>query len=157
VVRVHPEFLQKQKLPEKRVTRRIWKERYEDIAAHERYLARNGVVVRKFFLNVSKAEQKKRFLERLQRPEKNWKFSTADAKERGHWKDYMRAYEDMIRATAAPWAPWIVVPADKKWFARLVVAAAVSDAMQELDLEFPEVTTAQKQELAAAREAIESE
>lgn len=157
VVRVHPEILAKQKLPEKRVTKRVWKERYEDIAAHERYLARNGVVVRKFFLNVSKAEQKKRFLERLQRPEKNWKFSTADAKERGHWKDYMRAYEDMIRATAAPWAPWIVVPADKKWFARLVVAAAVGDAMQELGLEFPEVTAAQKQELAAARKALESE
>jgi PPK2 family polyphosphate:nucleotide phosphotransferase len=157
VVRVHPEILAKQKLPEKRVTKRVWRERYEDIAAHERYLARNGVVVRKFFLNVSKAEQKKRFLERLQRPEKNWKFSTADAKERGHWKDYMRAYEDMIRATAAPWAPWIVVPADKKWFARLVVAAAVGDAMQELGLEFPEVTAAQKQELAAARKALESE
>ena len=157
VVRVHPEILAKQKLPEKRVSKRIWKERYEAIAAHERYLARNGVVVRKFFLNVSKAEQKKRFLERLERPEKNWKFSTADAKERGHWKDYMRAYEDMIRATAAPWAPWIVVPADKKWFARLVVAAAVGDAMQELGLEFPEVTAAQKQELAAARKALESE
>jgi PPK2 family polyphosphate:nucleotide phosphotransferase len=157
VVRVHPEILAKQKLPEKRVTKRIWKERYEDIAAHERYLARNGVVVRKFFLNVSKAEQKKRFLERLERPEKNWKFSTADAKERGHWKEYMAAYEDMIRETAAPWAPWIVVPADKKWFARLVVAAAVGDAMQELGLEYPEVTAAQKQELAAARKALESE
>jgi PPK2 family polyphosphate:nucleotide phosphotransferase len=157
IVRVHPEILAKQKLPEKRLTKRIWKERYEDIAAHERYLARNGVVVRKFFLNVSKAEQKKRFLERLERPEKNWKFSTADAKERGHWKDYMRAYEDMIRATATPWAPWVVVPADKKWFARLVVAAAVGDAMQELDLEFPEVTAAQKQDLAAARKALESE
>jgi PPK2 family polyphosphate:nucleotide phosphotransferase len=157
VVRVHPEFLQKQKLPEKRATKRIWKERYEDIAAHERYLARNGLVIRKFFLNVSKAEQKKRFLERLDRPEKNWKFSAADASERGHWKDYMRAYEDMIRATAAPHAPWIVVPADKKWFARLVVAAAVADAMEELDLEFPEVTPAQKQELAAARKALESE
>jgi PPK2 family polyphosphate:nucleotide phosphotransferase len=157
VVRVHPEFLQKQKLPEKLVTRRVWKERYEDIAAHERYLARNGVVVRKFFLNVSKAEQKKRFLERLERPEKNWKFSTADAKERGHWKQYMAAYEDMIRATAAPHAPWIVVPADKKWFARLVVAAAVGDALSELNLAFPEVTDAQKRDLAAARRALENE
>jgi PPK2 family polyphosphate:nucleotide phosphotransferase len=156
-VRVHPEFLAKQKLPEKRVTKRIWKDRYEDIAAHERYLTRNGIVVLKFFLNVSKAEQKKRFLERLERPEKNWKFSSADAKERGRWKEYMAAYEDMIRATAAPHAPWIVVPADKKWFARLVVAAAVGDAMQELDLEYPEVTPAQKQELAAARKALESE
>ena len=106
VVRVHPQILAKQKLPQKLVTKRIWKERYEDIAAHERYLARNGVVVLKFFLNVSKAEQKRRFLERLDKPEKNWKFSSADAKERGHWKEYMAAYEDMIRATAAPHAPW---------------------------------------------------
>ena len=157
VVRVHPEYLAKQKLPPRLVGRRIWDERYEDIAAHERYLARNGVVVRKFFLHVSKAEQKKRFLERLQRPEKNWKFSAADAQERGHWKAYMRAYEDMIRATAAPHAPWIVVPADKKWFARLVVAAAVGDAMQELNLAFPEVTDAQRKELAAARRALENE
>jgi PPK2 family polyphosphate:nucleotide phosphotransferase len=157
VVRVHPEILAKQKLPPKQVTKRVWKERYEDIAAHERYLARNGVVIRKFFLHVSRAEQKKRFLERLVRPEKNWKFSTADAKERGHWKDYMGAYEDAIRATAAPHAPWIVVPADKKWFARLVVAAAVADAMEELGLEYPKVSDAQKQELAAARRALESE
>ncbi len=157
VVRVHPEILAKQKLPPKQVTKRVWKERYEDIAAHERYLAHNGVVIRKFFLHVSRGEQKKRFLERLDRPEKNWKFSTADAKERGHWKDYMEAYEDAIRATAAPHAPWIVVPADKKWFARLVVATAVADAMEELDLEYPKVSDAQKQELAAARRALESE
>ena len=157
VVRVHPEYLEKQKLPAKLVGRRVWDERYEDIAAHERYLARNGVVIRKFFLHVSKAEQKRRFLERLQRPEKNWKFSSADAKERGHWKAYMRAYEDMIRATAAPHAPWIVVPADKKWFARLVVAAAVGDAMQELNLSFPEVTDAQRRELAAAKRALDGE
>jgi PPK2 family polyphosphate:nucleotide phosphotransferase len=157
VVRVHPEILQKQKLPEVLLTKRIWKERHEDIAAHERYLARNGVVIRKFFLNVSKAEQKKRFLERLDRADKNWKFSVADAKERGHWKEYMAAYEDMIRDTAAPHAPWIVVPADKKWFARLVVAAAVADAMEELDVEFPEVTPAQKKELAEARKALENE
>ena len=157
VVRVHPEYLEKQKLPAKLVGRRVWDERYEDIAAHERYLARNGVVIRKFFLHVSKAEQKKRFLERLQRPEKNWKFSSADAKERGHWKAYMRAYEDMIRATAAPHAPWIMVPADKKWFARLVVAAAVGDALQELNLAFPEVTDAQRRELAAAKQALDSE
>jgi PPK2 family polyphosphate:nucleotide phosphotransferase len=157
VVRVHPEILAKQKLPEKQVTKRVWKERYEDIAAHERYLARNGLVIRKFFLNVSRAEQKKRFLERLDREEKNWKFSTADANERGHWKQYMAAYEDVIRGTAAPHAPWIVVPADKKWFARLVVAAAVADAMEELDLEYPRVSDAQKKELAAARKALESE
>ena len=157
VVRVHPEILEKQKMPKKLITKRVWKERYEDIAAHERYLARNGVVIRKFFLNVSKAEQKRRFLERLDRPEKNWKFSSADAKERGHWKEYMAAYEDLIRETATPHAPWIVVPADKKWFARLVVAAAVAEAMEELDLEFPKVTEAQKKELAAARKVLESE
>jgi PPK2 family polyphosphate:nucleotide phosphotransferase len=157
VVRVHPQILAKQKLPKKLVTKRIWKERYEDIAAHERYLARNGVVVLKFFLNVSKAEQKRRFMERLDKTEKNWKFSSADAKERGHWKEYMAAYEDMIRATAAPHAPWVVVPADKKWFARLVVAAAVADAMQSLDLAFPKVDEAQKKELAAARAALEGE
>jgi len=157
VVRVHPEILAKQKLPPALVTKRIWKERYEDIAAHERYLTRNGVAIRKFFLNVSKAEQKKRFLERLDRSEKNWKFSTADAKERGHWKEYMAAYEAMIRETATPEAPWVVVPADKKWFARLVVAAAVAEAMEELDLAFPEVTAEQKKDLAAARRVLESE
>jgi PPK2 family polyphosphate:nucleotide phosphotransferase len=157
VVRVHPEYLEKQKLPRKLVGRRIWDERFEDIAAHERYLSRNGVVVRKFFLNVSKREQKRRFLERLERPDKNWKFSSTDAKERGHWKAYMRAYEDVIRATATPQAPWIVVPADKKWFARLVVAAAVGDALQELNLAFPEVTDAQRKELAAARQALDAE
>jgi polyphosphate kinase 2 (PPK2 family) len=144
-------------MPPALVTKRVWKERYEDITAHERYLARNGVAIRKFFLNVSKAEQKKRFLERLDRPEKNWKFSTADAKERGHWKEYMAAYEDLIRETATPEAPWVVVPADKKWFARLVVAAAVAEAMEELDLAFPEVTAEQKKELAAARRVLESE
>jgi PPK2 family polyphosphate:nucleotide phosphotransferase len=157
VVRVHPEFLEKQKLPNQLITKRVWKERYEEIAAHERYLARNGVVVLKFFLNVSKAEQKKRFLERLDRPEKNWKFSAADARERQHWDEYMAAYEALIRETAAPHAPWIVVPADKKWFARLVVAAAVADAMEKLDLEYPKVSDAQKKELAAARKVLESE
>jgi len=157
VVRVHPEILEKQKLPKQLLTKRIWKERYEDIAAHERYLARNGVVIRKFFLNVSRAEQKKRFLERLDREEKNWKFSTADARERQHWKEYMAAYEDMIRETAAPHAPWIVVPADKKWFARLVVAAAVADAMEQMKLEFPKVSEAQKHELGAARKLLEAE
>ena len=157
VVRVHPEILGKQKLPRSQVTRRIWKDRLEDIVAHERYLARNGVVIRKFFLNVSKAEQKKRFLERLDRPEKNWKFSSADAKERRYWGKYMQAYEEAIRATAAPHAPWIVVPADKKWFARLVVAAAVADALEELNLSFPKVTAQQKKELEAARRALDSE
>jgi PPK2 family polyphosphate:nucleotide phosphotransferase len=157
VVRVHPQILAKQKLPLPLVTKRIWNERFEDIAAHERYLARNGVVIRKFFLNVSRAEQKRRFMERLDRPEKNWKFSAADAKERQHWKDYMHAYEDMIRATAAPHAPWIVVPADKKWFARLVVAATVADALGSLDLAYPTVTEGQKRELAAARRELARE
>jgi PPK2 family polyphosphate:nucleotide phosphotransferase len=157
VVRVHPEILAKQKLPRSHVTKRIWNERLEDIVAHERYLARNGVVIRKFFLNVSKAEQKKRFLERLDWPAKNWKFSSADARERGYWGEYMHAYEEAIRATAAPYAPWIVVPADKKWFARLVVAAAVADALEELNLSFPKVTAEQKKELEAARRALDSE
>jgi PPK2 family polyphosphate:nucleotide phosphotransferase len=157
VVRVHPEILAKQKLPLKRVTKRIWSERHQDIASFERYLARNGVAIRKFFLNVSKAEQKQRFMDRLDRPEKNWKFSAADAKERRHWKEYMAAYEDMIRGTAAPHAPWIVVPADKKWFARLLVAATVVDALEGLKLSYPEVSEAQKKELAAARRELEGE
>ena len=147
-MRVHPEILEKQKLPRQLVTKRIWEERYEDIPAFERYLARKGYVILKFFLHVSKEEQKQRFLERLDRPEKNWKFSLADAKERGHWDEYMPAYEDMIRATAAPHAPWYVVPADKKWFARLVVAAAVEEALEGLDLAFPKVDEAKKKELA---------
>jgi PPK2 family polyphosphate:nucleotide phosphotransferase len=157
VVRVHPEILAKQKLPLKHVTKRIWSERHQDIASFERYLARNGVAIRKFFLNVSRAEQKQRFMDRLDRPEKNWKFSAADAKERRHWKEYMAAYEDMIRGTAAPHAPWIVVPADKKWFARLLVAATVVDALEGLKLAYPEVSEAQKKELAAARRELEGE
>jgi PPK2 family polyphosphate:nucleotide phosphotransferase len=157
VVRVHPEILAKQKLPASVVTKKIWKERHEDIAAHERYLARNGVAIVKFFLHVSRAEQKRRFLERLDRPEKNWKFSSADAKERGHWKDYMRAYEEMIQATSTKEAPWYVVPADKKWFSRLVVAGAIIDAMERLGLHFPKVDEAQKKELALARAALASE
>ena len=157
VVRVHPEILGKQKLPPELVTKRIWKERYEDIASFERYLARNGVAVVKFFLHVSRKEQRKRFLERLERPEKNWKFSLADAEERKHWDSYMEAYEDAIRATAAPWAPWYVVPADTKWFTRLVVASAVIDALEKMELSYPEVDEAKKAELAKAREALEAE
>ena len=129
VVRVHPEFLEKQKLPPELVTKDIWKERFQDIRSFERYLTRNGVVIRKFFLHVSKKEQKKRFLERIENPEKNWKFSANDAKEREHWDEYMEAYEDMIRNTATKEAPWYVVPADNKWFTRVVVAAAVIDAL----------------------------
>ena len=157
VVRVHPEILAGQKLPAKLVDKRIWEQRYQDIAAHERYLARNGVLILKFFLHVSKAEQKRRFLDRTDEPEKNWKFSSADVKERAHWKKYMAAYEDMIRATAAPHAPWYVVPADKKWFTRLVVAGAVTEAMEGLRLAFPILDAAQKADLAAARRELARE
>jgi PPK2 family polyphosphate:nucleotide phosphotransferase len=157
VVRVHPEFLKGQKVPRELVTKQIWKERCEDINAFERYLSRNGYVIRKFFLNVSKKEQRRRFLERLTMPEKNWKFSLADAKERGHWDDYMDAYEDAIRRTATAEAPWVIVPADNKWFARIVVGAAVISALQELELEFPVVDKAKKKDLEAARVALEGE
>jgi len=157
VVRVHPEFLAKQKLSPRLVGKRIWKERYESIADFEKHMARNGTVILKFFLNVSRREQKKRFLERLDLPEKNWKFSEADAKERGFWKDYMAAYEEAIRQTAAPWAPWYVVPADNKWFSRVVVAAAIIDAMEQLDLHYPLVDDAKQKELAAARKLLLTE
>jgi PPK2 family polyphosphate:nucleotide phosphotransferase len=155
VVRVHPEILEKQKLPRKLITKRIWDERLEDIRAFERYMARQGYVILKFFLHVSNAAQKDRFLERLERPEKNWKFSLADATERESWDDYMKAYQELIRATAAPHAPWYVVPADKKWFSRLVVAAAVHDALGKLGLAYPKVDEAKKKELAAARAALQ--
>jgi PPK2 family polyphosphate:nucleotide phosphotransferase len=157
VVRVHPGFLDHQRLPQALVTPRIWSERYEDIRNFERYATRNAVAIRKFFLHVSKEEQRERFLERLERPEKNWKFSLGDAQERGHWDDYMNAYEDMIKHTATPWAPWYVVPADHKWFTRLVVAAAVIDALTELDLAYPTVSADKRKELAAAREALLAE
>jgi PPK2 family polyphosphate:nucleotide phosphotransferase len=157
VVRVHPEFLRGQKVPASLITKNIWKERYEDIAAFERYLARNGYVIRKFFLHMSRKEQKKRFLERLDMPEKNWKFSLGDAKEREHWDEYMDAYEDLIRHTATPEAPWVVVPADPKWFARIVVGAAIIAALRDLKLEFPRVDDAKKKELAAAKAALENE
>ncbi|MBP1634608.1 MAG: polyphosphate-dependent kinase [Acidobacteria bacterium] len=157
VVRVHPEILERQKLSPSLVDKKIWKRRYEDIASFERYLGRNGTVVRKFFLHVSKKEQKKRFLERLETPAKNWKFSSADAKERGLWTDYMAAYEEMIRRTATPEAPWYVVPADNKWFTRIVVGAAVVDALASLNLKYPEVGPAQQKELAAARRLLLAE
>jgi len=157
VVRVHPEYLQKQKLPPEVVSKEIWKERFEDINSFERYLTRNGYTIRKFFLNVSKKEQKKRFLERLDMEVKNWKFSLADAKERGFWEKYMEAYEDMIQNTATPYAPWIVVPADNKPLARLIVAASVVDAMDDMSLAFPKVSAAQKKDLEAAKKALESE
>jgi PPK2 family polyphosphate:nucleotide phosphotransferase len=151
VVRVHPELLARQKLPPELVGRKIWDDRFKDIRRFERYLTRNGTLVRKFFLHVSKKEQKRRFLARLERPEKNWKFSAADVAERARWSEYMDAYEDMIRNTATEYAPWYVVPADHKWFTRLVVAAAIVDALASLDLRFPKIDAAQRRELAAAR------
>ena len=154
VVRVHAEFLEKQKLPPELVTKDIWKERFQDIRSFERYLTRNGVVIRKFFLHVSKQEQKRRFLERLENPEKNWKFSANDIKERAFWDDYMKAYEDMIRNTATPEAPWYVVPADNKWFTRIVVAAAVIEALDALDLHYPKVSKEKLKELAAAKQVL---
>ena len=157
VVRVHPQLLDRQHLPPHLVTKKIWEQRFEDINAYERYLARNGVVVRKFFLNVSRKEQKKRFLERLQEPEKNWKFSATDVEERGHWDEYMSAYEEMIRNTATPDAPWYVVPADYKWVTRLIVADAAVDALNGLRLHYPEVDKAKRAALDAARATLESE
>jgi PPK2 family polyphosphate:nucleotide phosphotransferase len=157
VVRVHEELLAHQKLPERLVTRRIWDERYEDIRSFERYLARNGVVIRKFFLHVSKAEQKRRFLSRLEEPDKNWKFSAADLAERGHWKAYQDAYDEAIRETATEHAPWYVVPADHKWFTRLVVGAAIVDALDDLDLGYPELDEKQLGVLDAARRALLAE
>jgi PPK2 family polyphosphate:nucleotide phosphotransferase len=157
VVRVHPELLAKQKLPRSLVTKRVWDERYEDIRAFERYLSRQGFLILKFFLNVSKKAQKERFLERLERPEKNWKFSLADAQERKHWRAYMDAYQDAIGKTAAQHAPWYVVPADKKWFARLVVAGAIYEALAKLKLRYPEVGPEKKKELAAARAELMGE
>jgi PPK2 family polyphosphate:nucleotide phosphotransferase len=157
VVRVHPEILKNQQLAPSLVTKNIWKERFEDINAFERYLARNGVVIRKFFLHVSRKEQKKRFLERLQEPEKNWKFALADVHERKLWDDYMHAYEETIRNTSSPQSPWYVVPADNKWFTRLVVADAIIDALEELHLSFPKVDAEKRKELDAARAALEDE
>jgi PPK2 family polyphosphate:nucleotide phosphotransferase len=156
VVRVHPEFLAQQKLPPQLITKHIWKERFQDIRNVERYLTRNGVAIRKIFLHVSNKEQKKRFLERIEEPEKHWKFSTNDVKEREYWDDYMAAYEDMIQHTATKGAPWYVVPADKKWFTRVIVAAAVIEALSSLDLHYPEVSEEQLQELAAAKRALEA-
>jgi PPK2 family polyphosphate:nucleotide phosphotransferase len=154
VVRVHPEFLEKQTLPPELVTKDIWKERFQDIRSFERYLTRNGVVIRKFFLHVSKGEQKRRFLERLKNPEKNWKFSANDIKERAFWGDYMTAYEDMIRRTSTPEAPWYVVPADNKWFTRTVVAAAVIETLDSLNLHYPKVSDEKLKELAAAKQVL---
>ena len=154
VVRVHPTLLRAERLPDELITKHIWDQRYEDINAYEEYLTRNGVMILKFFLHVSKEEQKKRFLERLEDPKKNWKFAMADASERGFWKDYQEAYEEMIQNTAAKHAPWFVVPADNKWFTRLIVASAIIQALDELHLSFPEVAKARKKELEAVRASL---
>src|SRR5262245_13333436 len=156
VVRVHPQFLEKQRLPSELVTKHIWKERFQDIRSFERYLGRNGVAVLKFFLHVSNKEQKRRFLERIEQPEKNWKFSGNDSNEREYWDDYMKAYEETIQNTATKAAPWYVVPADNKWFTRIVVAAAVIDVLQSLDLKYPKVNGSKLKELAGAKRALEA-
>jgi len=157
VVKVHEALLAKQHLPAERTGKDIWKDRYRDIRSFERYLDNNGIIVRKFFLHVSKKEQKRRFLERIDNPDKNWKFSAADAQERGYWKRYMDAYEEMIRNTATKRAPWYVVPADNKWFTRVVVAAAVIETLDSMDLAYPEVGKEKLAELARVRRSLMAE
>jgi PPK2 family polyphosphate:nucleotide phosphotransferase len=154
IVRVHPEILANERIPAPLVTKNIWQERFQDICSFERYLSRNGLLIRKFFLHVSKKEQKKRFLDRLQQPEKNWKFSATDLQERERWDDYMKAYEEMIANTARPQAPWFVIPADNKWFTRLAVAAAIVDALDSLDLSYPKVDAQKRKELQRARKLL---
>ena len=154
VVRVHPELLDRQQLPVELVTKHVWRERFEDINAFEQYLARNGFVIRKFFLNVSRAEQRRRFLARLEEPRKNWKFSLQDVQERRHWREYMRAYDEAIRHTATPHAPWIVVPADDKIRAHAVVSEVIVGALEELDLSFPPLTPSRRRDLARARRSL---
>jgi PPK2 family polyphosphate:nucleotide phosphotransferase len=154
VARVHPGILAGQQLPPELKTKRIWKERFEQINDFERYLVENGIKVLKFYLNVSKAEQKKRFLERIDTPAKNWKFAVGDVRERAHWDDYMRAYEDVFTHTSTEWAPWFIVPADNKWFMRLAVAGIVYKTLQDLDLQYPEVTEQHRKELQEARELL---
>jgi PPK2 family polyphosphate:nucleotide phosphotransferase len=154
IVRVHADLLKAQKLPARLVTKRIWDERYEDLNAYERYLTRNGVVVRKFFLHLSKKEQKQRLLERLEDPKKSWKFSMADVKERNSWKAYQQVYEEMIQKTAMKHSPWYVVPADNKWFTRLIVASVIIEALDALDLAFPIVDKAKRRELKTVRESL---
>ncbi len=154
VVRVHQALLEAQKMPPELVGKGIWDERLADIARFEDYLTRQGVMILKFYLNLSQKEQRKRFMERLDKPEKNWKFSASDVRERRYWDDYMHAYEEAIRATACKSAPWFVVPADNKWFSRLVVAAAIVEAVEKLDLKYPKVTAEQKRDLATARDEL---
>ena len=157
VVRVHSDVLGYQRLPPKLVSKKIWKERFEDINAFERYLARNGTLILKFFLHMSKAEQKRRFLARLDDPEKHWKFHPGDVTERQRWDDYMTAYEEMIQSTASPQAPWHVIPADNKWFSRMVVTSIIVDAMDGLDLAYPTVDPEQHDQLLSARALLENE
>jgi PPK2 family polyphosphate:nucleotide phosphotransferase len=154
VVRVHPEYLTKQKIPPSLITRKVWDERFEDIRCFEKHLNRNGTAIVKFFLHVSKGEQKRRFLGRADLPEKNWKFSSSDMAERAYWSEYQKAYEDTIRKTATPESPWYVVPADNKWFSRLIVAAAVIDHLADLNLSYPVVDETKLAEIAEAREAL---
>jgi PPK2 family polyphosphate:nucleotide phosphotransferase len=156
VVRVHPEILKRQRLAPELVTTKIWQERYEDIRNFERYLARNGTVIRKFFMNMSKDEQRKQLLQRIDEPEKNWKFAARDIEERDSWAPYQRAYADAIRATARPHAPWYVVPADKKWYGRLVIAGAVREALESLKLRYPRADATQRREMAQARRRLDS-
>ena len=157
VVRVHPELVARERVPAKPAGEHLWKKRYKDISAHERYLTRNGIVVRKFFLHVSRAEQRRRFLARLEDPQKNWKFSPRDVEERRYWKQYQRAYEEAIAATASEDAPWYVIPADNKWFTRLMVGAAVIEAMKGLDLSYPKPDRATRSALRAARRKLLAE
>jgi PPK2 family polyphosphate:nucleotide phosphotransferase len=154
VVRVHQESLERQHLPPELVTKKVWKERFEDICNFERYLTRNGVVIRKFFVHVSREEQKRRFLDRLNQPEKNWKFSEADVRERQYWDDYMNAYEDMIQHTSTPDAPWYVVPADHKWFTHIAVSSAIIQTLEDLDLQFPKVDKERRKQLEVARQIL---
>lgn len=156
VVRVHPEILDKQQLPPSATEKNIWKRRFEEINNFEKYLVNNGTIVLKFFLNVSKSEQKKRFIERIDRPEKNWKFSAHDLTERGFWHDYMDAFEDALSNTSTKWAPWYIIPADKKWFMRYTVAQIIADQLQKLDLQYPQVSDEQKQQLIEAKTILEN-
>jgi PPK2 family polyphosphate:nucleotide phosphotransferase len=155
VVRVHPEILERQQLPPETKAKHLWQERFEDINNFERYLSRNGTVILKFFLNVSKEEQAQRFLDRINRPEKNWKFSVSDVKERGHWPDYMAAYEDLFNHTSTDWAPWYIIPADKKWFTRAAVADIIISKLEALQLKYPVVADEKKEELLKARKMLE--
>ena len=157
IVRVHPKLLEAEKLPPSLVTKNIWDERFEDIRSFERHLARNGTVIRKFFLHLTKKEQKQRFMARLDEPEKNWKFSADDVHERAYWDDYQNAFEDMIRNTATKHAPWYVIPADNKWFTHLAVAAVIVETLEELNLAYPKVDAAKRKELAAARRLLAKE